>query len=206
MGNRGRFGKYGEIKRNARLRQARTHISYPQWMRRKEFESKPFLKRFFNKQGRIQIVSAKRSHALYIRYLSGMVFDLYGPYGEIIPQWFESGMTETIIAKMDDQSIGFAMIGNISDSYQREDTSELLAIAVEPEKQGIGIGNKLMQSIERVAVRLRIKSLCLHTAATNLAGRRLFTKNGYQIVEIKPHFYPEKQDAVFMFKELLQGH
>ncbi len=204
MSNRGRFGKYGEIKRMDRLRQARTHISCSQRMKNKRFKSKSFIHKPFQKRGLIQIVSAKRSHAEYIAYLSGRVFDIYGPYGEIIPRWFESETTKAIIAKIDDQSVGFAMIGSICDSHKCEDTFELLAIAVEPGKQGIGIGNKLMQAIEHIAVQSGIKNLCLHTASANLAGRRLFTKNGYRIVEIKPRFYPKKQDAAFMFKELLQ--
>ena len=136
--------------------------------------------------------------------MSRDVFDIYGPYGNMIFQWFESKATETIIARMDGQPVGFTMIGQISGRHDFQHIPELLAIAVEPEKQGMGIGNMLLNKIEKKASELNIKGLVLHTATENIVAQRLFSRNGYKELGIKNNFYPEGQDAIMMFKEILE--
>ena len=124
------------------------------------------------------------------------------PYEDIVTRWFQLEITAAIIATMDKKPAGFAMIGDISNRWNLPHISELLAIAVEPEKQGRGIGEILISEIERKALERNIKRIFLHTAVNNLSARKLFTKNGYRIWEIKRDFYPKGQDAMMMSKEI----
>jgi ribosomal protein S18 acetylase RimI-like enzyme len=202
MGNRGRFGKYGEAKRFDRLRQAGMSRPSPH-----ELQSGPSKLRYGSKKSaypkaRVKIRSASISDASFIGQLSGRVFHFYGPYEDIVSRWFQRGITVTIIATMDKKPVGFAMIGDTSNRWDLPQISELLAIAVEPEKQGRRIGEILIGEIERKALELNIKRIFLHTAVNNLSARKLFTKNGYRIWEIKRDFYPKGQDAVMMSKEV----
>jgi ribosomal-protein-alanine N-acetyltransferase len=153
-------------------------------------------------KARVKIRSAGISDASFIGQLSGRVFRIYGPYEDIVSRWFQLEITATIVATMDKRPVGFAMIGDISDRWNLPQISELLAIAVEPEKQGRGIGDMLIREAERKALEFNIKRIFLHTAVNNLSARKLFTKNGYRILEIKRDFYPKGQDAVMMSKEI----
>ena len=94
------------------------------------------------------------------------------------------------------------MIGQVSDREHLEHVSEVLAIAVVPENQNMGIGQMLLRDVERKAAELNIKRLFLHTARENLSAQKLFLNNGYHPWGMEQGFYPAGQDALMMSKEI----
>ncbi len=145
---------------------------------------------------------AERSDVHFVKELSGRVFHIYGPYKKIIGSWVGSDVTVCLVGLIDKRPVGFAMISDLSLEAQPTCVSELLAIAVVPEKQRIGIGEALLREIEKRAAEMNITELFLHTAKDNLAALRLFRKNGYHAWCVKEVFYPAGQDAVFMSKQI----
>jgi ribosomal protein S18 acetylase RimI-like enzyme len=83
-----------------------------------------------------------------------------------------------------------------------ESVCELLAIAVEPDRQQQGIGARLLQEMEKETKELGEGSLVLHTAVENLFAQKLFSKAGYEPCGIKQSFYPAGQDALMMVKDI----
>jgi len=202
MGNRGRFGKYGEIKRLDRLRRSRIVTPLPSKdNRRKRFRPRQSLGQALHKEVRVTVRPASDNEFRFIKRLSYKLFNIYGPYEEIISKWFESDMAMTLIALIDGQPVGFAMFGDLFNRYDVQHVVELLAIGVDPIKQGRGVGAFLLKELERKAADLGVKMIFLHTAMNNVHARRLFTRSGYRAVEIKRDFYPKGQDAIVMFKE-----
>lgn len=153
-------------------------------------------------KSQVTVRSARPEDVHYIRSLSEKVFQQYGPYEDILVGWFESGITITFIAWMDRQAVGFAMLSRLRGEWYRPRVSELLAIAVEPEKWRIGVGDLLMRRIEGKARELKMEMLGLHTAVDNLAGQKLFRKCGFIPLDVKEHFYPLGQDALMMYKDM----
>ena len=145
---------------------------------------------------------AEPSDAHFVKELSGRVFHMYGPYKKIIGSWLESDVTVCLVGLIDERPVGYAMISDLSLEADPTRVSELLAIAVVPEKQGIGIGEALLREMEKRAAEMNITELFLHTGRDNLAALRLFRKNGYHAVCMKEVFYPAGQDAVFMSKQI----
>jgi len=202
MGNRSRFGKYGEIKRLGRLQQAR--ISSASYHRPgvKSLNPGTSSKKADFQKVRVKIRPANRSDADFISQLSEKVFNIYGPYKDTVSGWFESEMTVTVIALVEKRPVGFAIIGHISNEYHLQQVPELLAIAVEPEKQQTGIGQMLIKEVERKAAEMNVERLLLHTCKENLLSRKLFMRNGYSPCGIKRKFYPAGQDALVMSKHI----
>lgn len=152
-------------------------------------------------ESRVTLRRSMTSDIQFIGRLSGDVFKIYGPYDEILPAWFKSGNDiTTIIACLGKIQIGFAMLSKPSDMYDLQDVSELLGIAVKPERQGIGVGEMLLRAIETKSATLNIKWVFLHTAVNNMPARRLYERTGYRNLEIKKCFYPKGQDAIVMYK------
>ena len=208
MGRRGRFGKYGEIKRADRLRRSRISPLFFHKPNIKPPVGRRSFKRSVKEKTALKIRQANKSDVRFFFQLSGRVFHIYGPYERIIMSWFESGMTVGLIGLINKKPVGFAMIGDLPHEENPQHVSELLAIAVVPEKQGIGIGEILLKEIERRAADMNIKELFLHTAEENLVAQKLFSKNGYHTWGIRRSFYPAGQDAVLMSKKIgekLQG-
>ncbi len=203
MGKGGRFGKYGETKRIARLRQSRGAGGYSR-RRGVDFSGPPgtHWKRSNHREG-ITLRQAKETDTGFIRSLSRKVFRIYGPYEELLPLWFESGITVTILALIGKKPVGFAMLGRPSQKWHSALVGELLGIAVEPNRHKAGIGNLLMREVIKRAERLNIEMLILHTAPENLPAKRLFQKQGFVLSEVKKKFYPEGQDALMMQRSIL---
>lgn len=150
----------------------------------------------------INLNFAEQSDIEYIIRLSGQVFSVYGPYDEIVPRWFSSGETHTIIARMKDRPIGFVMIGYFTWRYDLAATAEIMAIAVDPELHNMGIGSMLLKKIEEKAADLNVKRLFLHTAVNNFPAQKLFKNSGYRLWEVKKDFYQGGQDAFVMTRDL----
>jgi len=199
MGKSGRYGKYGETKRFARLRKAGTGLAgkgrglgasrTTSDRRRSPYRDK------------IKIIPARIKDADFIRRLSKKVFTRYGPYDDTLTDWFMSGFARTVLAEAKKRPVGFAMLGRTVHDHPSSPVFELLAIAVEPKMQKLGIGSRLLNEIERKATELNAETLFLHTSADNAPGRKLFRKHGFVTAETKGKFYPRGQDALMMYKK-----
>jgi ribosomal protein S18 acetylase RimI-like enzyme len=144
---------------------------------------------------------ATPSDKAFVAALSGEVFSVYGPYRTTVSQWFESGMTLTLISMAGTKPAGFVMIGALAGDRVGETRAEVLAIAVAPEFQRRGMGCELLQFAQKEAQNLGEQRLFLHTAKQNLAAQKLFLKNGFKPVQSKARFYPSGQDALLMVNE-----
>ncbi len=145
---------------------------------------------------------ARPSEVTYIHNLSKKVFQQYGPYEIMLPRWFEAVITVTVLAFLGKKPVGFAMFSHPLKKWVFPRACELLAIAVEPERQGQGMGDLILSEIERMAEDLGIEKIFLHTGVENMPGQKLFTKHGFVPTQIKMNFYPEGQDALMMAKDL----
>jgi ribosomal protein S18 acetylase RimI-like enzyme len=153
----------------------------------------------------VSVRIARAGDVDYIRSLSRTAFHEYGPYDKMLPDWFTSGITVTLVAVLEERPVGFAMIRRIGRESRLYRVSELLAIAVEPPRRNRGIGNLLLSEIQKTACRTGVETLVLHTAIDNLPGRALFKKHGFILLDTKSSFYPKGQDAVMMYKGIHTG-
>jgi [ribosomal protein S18]-alanine N-acetyltransferase len=138
----------------------------------------------------------------FLCQLSGEVFSIYGPYEEMVSRWLEMDTTVTLVAVVHGRVAGFVMFGSVNEVHDVPAEVEILAIAVEPAMQGLGIGQLLMREIEKKATAAGEKRIYLHTAVGNITAQKLFAQNSYRPTAMKPHFYPRGQDALLMLKEI----
>jgi ribosomal-protein-alanine N-acetyltransferase len=199
---RGRFGKYGELKRLDRLRKAGIREQRRPGSKQGPQGFKHSRKHGFRKAALpSRIRPAKPSDLKFIALLSEKIFHPYGPYGEVIGDWFTSRETITLVAVTDRQPVGFVMLRRgLSPGFPS--SSEIMAIGVEPAWRKRGVGMTLLKEIEQKAKEMDIKVLFLHTAEDNLQARRLFEKSGFSLVDRKGCFYPRGQDALLMSKKV----
>lgn len=153
----------------------------------------------------VSVRIARAGDVDYIRGLSRTAFHEYGPYEDMLPDWFTSGITVTLLALLEECPVGFAMIRRLGRESRLHRVSELLAIAVEPAQRKRGIGDLLLDEIQKAAHRTGVETLVLHTAVENSPGQKLFKKHGFILLDTRRSFYPGSQDAVMMYKEIDRG-
>jgi ribosomal protein S18 acetylase RimI-like enzyme len=155
-----------------------------------------------DKNPEIMLRLSRASDIFFIRELSTSAFKPFGDYRDVVPGWHISDKSITVIACLDEAPLGFAMVSKPFSRYDQNNSSELLAIAVEVQWQGKGIGKLLLKEIEKVALGAGIMTLFLHTAIENRNARKLFSDSGYRVWQIKKGFYSLGQDAFVMAKKL----
>lgn len=118
----------------------------------------------------------------FLRELSRTAFGIYGPYEKWIPEWADYPGVLTYVGERDACRAGFHML-----TFYREAplvyVGDLVAIAVQPDQQGAGLGSELLFHAQHLTQRLGAVALTLSVADTNHAAQRLFARHGFRPVE-----------------------
>jgi ribosomal protein S18 acetylase RimI-like enzyme len=152
-------------------------------------------------ENNVTIRPAAISDLNFIQNLSKKVFSQYGPYERILTHWFQSGTRLTLLALIDESPVAFAVVRLPEDEpLDSQRIGELLAIAVEPEKQGLGVGDLLIKEILSMAHEAGISILILCTATSNEPAQKLFKKHGFKIFQVEKGYYDGGQEAMMMYR------
>lgn len=106
----------------------------------------------------------------------------------------------TWVAVSNERPLGFVTI-----DLTRHGRAAVVAIAVDPDEQGKGVGRRLMRAAEQCARASGARLLELYTAEANVAALDLFHKSGLQIVRRVQRFYPRGQNACLLEKKLARS-
>ncbi len=90
------------------------------------------------------------------------------------------------------------------DPRRREGHTIIVTIAVDPDYQRRGIGERLLREVEAQAPR-SIPRFQLMVRKSNLPALRLYRKLNYAIVETWPRYYEDGEDAYVMEKQQRMG-
>lgn len=92
------------------------------------------------------------------------------------------------------------------DELQEENDLYIHQIAVDPARQGTGVGSWLLQRIDEVARARGLGGLSLQTAEMAVANIRLYQRHGFEIVRRGPPDHGlDPHTRVYMIKSLQVG-
>ena len=95
-----------------------------------------------------KLVLARETHRDFVRRLSAEVFERFGDYDTMLPEWMSRPWVWTFIAEAANEPVGFAMF---TARVGGDAEVELLAIAVSPAWQVRGVGRLLLEQVERTS-------------------------------------------------------
>ena len=79
-------------------------------------------------------------------------------------------------------------------------------IAVTKEFRRNGFGTILLNEMEKCFPKESddiVENVTLEVRASNETAINLYKKHGYEVVVVKPHYYPDGEDAIYMVKRLM---
>lgn len=103
----------------------------------------------------------------------------------------------TLIAERDGHPVGFSVT-----EFRTDRVAHLVAIAVEYQHRGVGVGSALLAAEQARAVRHGSRALELCTAESNLEAIDLFLRRGFRIQSRVPQYYARGQTACLLRCEL----
>lgn len=148
--------------------------------------------------------------------ITAIAADVYrdlGDYGTIVPSWFAHPGVEVYVDHLEDAQNdarvhSFLLLGffeHLSKSNNQL-LVDLLAIAVVPDYQRQGMGRKLLQEAIRVATEaahgFSRADLRLTVSESNPVAQRLFSSEGFEILDPNHGTYDRGQRAIRMNRRL----
>lgn len=97
-----------------------------------------------------------------------------------------------IIAKLDDEIVGFAGFLKICDE------ANIMNIVTKVEKRHLGIGSKLMQALIDEAKKQNLTSITLEVNDKNFQAIKLYEKFGFKRIGLRKKYYNNTDDAIIM--------
>ena len=144
---------------------------------------------------------AREADRPFVRSLSRALFSRFGDYESILDEYYDLQENRTIVAEEEGTPVGFFML---SDDPHARFALHLLAIAVVPERQGRGLGRRLIRHAVRLAEETlrpgEVRWVCLDVAEDNERARRLFSSEGFARADGEAGRYPGGQVSWAMTK------
>ena len=79
-----------------------------------------------------------------------------------------------------------------------DEEAQLLSLAVHPHDRGKGLGYDLLKKMIETALSKGVQYIWLEVRPSNLAGKRLYQKLGFEEVYRRPRYYSNTEDAIVM--------
>jgi ribosomal-protein-alanine N-acetyltransferase len=143
----------------------------------------------------------------FIRSLAADAFAVYGEYGPLLVDWFDTPGVEATIAEDESGPLGLLLVAFLADPEAPGFwVQDILAIAVVERARRRGLGRRLLSAaIERATEAARhwpVRALRLSVAESNAPARALFEGARFQYAGREESFYPRGQRALHMRRPL----
>ncbi|MFL5319522.1 MAG: GNAT family N-acetyltransferase [Myxococcaceae bacterium] len=148
----------------------------------------------------------ERGEMPFVADLARNTLSLFGKYDRLLPEWMRQPGIRTFIAEHHRQPAGLCMFGYFEDP-QRGLFADLLALAVAPQFQHLGLGRALLRFVIEESRRSGrvITELRLSVADTNERARALFASEGFRPLPYEIGTYDGGQVALRMGLRLDQS-
>lgn len=143
----------------------------------------------------VDILTANESHVDGIFIINTLSFPVPWNRASILEELSDNEKARYIVAKADNTIVGYGGLWKILDE------GHITNIAVHPEYRGIGIGNKIVQSLIELCTIENITSMTLEVRTSNTSAINLYKKFGFVTEGIRKRYYSNNnEDALIMWK------
>ena len=122
-------------------------------------------------------------------------FDNFWNYN-VFKSELENGNSKYLVAKINNQIVGFAGIIPIVDEC------DISNIVVHKNFRNQKIGSFLLQQLIDLAISLNLKIINLEVRESNIFAIKLYKKFGFEVCGLRKKYYDNTQNAILMQKAL----
>lgn len=108
-----------------------------------------------------------------------------------IQEMLEDGLSKVLVYENDEKVIGFITATDL------KETCDILSVVVDPEYRGQLVASNLIDYLIS-ELDENLKLITLEVDSKNRAALNLYDKFGFEIVNVRKHYYPNGDDAYLM--------
>ena len=143
----------------------------------------------------IDIVPMTEKHIDDVAELDQICFHIPWTREDFEKEIKENNMAIYFVAVDNDKAIGYAGMWHVVNE------GHITNVAVLPEYRKQGIGDMLMEAVDKKADELEIEGVTLEVTISKYSAQKLYTKHGYKPEGFRKKYYTDtNEDAVIMWK------
>ena len=143
----------------------------------------------------IDIVPMTEKHIDDVAELDQICFHIPWTREDFEKEIKENNMAIYFVSVDNDKAIGYAGMWHVVNE------GHITNVAVLPEYRRQGIGDMLMEAVDKKADELEIEGVTLEVRISNYGAQKLYTKHGYKPEGFRKKYYTDtNEDAVIMWK------
>ncbi len=142
---------------------------------------------------------ARPSDAATIAFMSKHLIEARLPWSwtpKRVTRYIRHRDSVVLTARAKGKLVGFAIM-QFSDT-----TAHLNLLAVEPKYEGLGIGRRLVEWLEKTAITAGTFDIALEVRAANVGARSFYSQLGYREERCIAGYYCRVENAVHMVRDL----
>ncbi|HOZ02327.1 MAG TPA: ribosomal protein S18-alanine N-acetyltransferase [Bacilli bacterium] len=114
----------------------------------------------------------------------------------------ENPVSNFWVIELEIESQGLKSVLGFCDYWQTFDSATICKIAVHPEMQRHDLGSAMMDEIINDCAAKQALTLTLEVRVSNSKAIAFYKKHGFREIVIKPHYYDNGEDALYMLLEI----
>jgi len=113
----------------------------------------------------------------------------------------ENPVSNCWVIELEDANSNLKSICGFSIYWQTFDSATICQIAVHPQIQRHQLGSAMMDEIINDCRAKKVRTICLEVRESNAKAINFYKKHGFEQVVIKPHYYSNGENAIYMTRE-----
>lgn len=144
----------------------------------------------------IDIRLASESDLPYILSIENTCFSSPWKKEDLYRELTENQFACFMLISIDNQIVGFC------DYWQTFDSGTICQIAIDRHFRNMGFASRLLNEVLDDCFAKKITSITLEVRASNFPAIKLYEKFNFKTVCVKPHYYDDGEDALYMVRKV----
>ena len=115
---------------------------------------------------------------------------------DIIVELHENQYSVVLVITVNDVVVGFC------DYWVTFETGTICQIAIHPDYQHQGLGDRLLNEVLKDAYAKKVSTLTLEVRESNKNALNFYLKHGFKVTLVKEQYYSNGENAIYMIKEV----
>ena len=121
---------------------------------------------------------------------------------DFLYELFTNEFSKILVIELSNESLGLKQVCGFIDYWQTFNSATICQIAVHPDIQRQKLASALLEEVIKECRIAKVESITLEVRVSNFKAINLYKKYGFKEVGIKPQYYSDGEDAIYMMLEV----